>query len=65
MWDERVCTARAAEKYLGVEQMLDLLLHQPRLVGAGLLVVAEEARKPFAAVAVALPCRLELVGLKQ
>ena len=63
--NERDCTALAAEKYLGVEQMLEPLLHQPRLVGAGLLVVAEEARKPFAAAAVALPCSLELVGLKQ
>jgi len=42
-----------------------MLLHQPRLGGARRLVVTEEARKPFGAVAVANPCSIELIGLKQ
>ena len=42
-----------------------MLLHQPRLGGASQLVVTEEAGKPFGAVAVASPCGIELLGLKQ
>ena len=50
-----------AERNLGLEQRFEVLLRQPRLDGAGLLVAAEKTRKPLGAVAVASPCGLELV----
>ena len=52
-----------AEKYLGVEHGFELLLHQSSFGGAGLRMVAKKARKPFEAVAVAIPRGLELVGV--
>ena len=62
--EEREEGAARAEENPGVEHGFELLLHQPRLCGAGLLVVAEEAREPLGAVAVTIPRGLELVGLE-
>ena len=53
-----------AKEYIGVEHGFELLLHQPRLSGAGLLVVAEKAREPLRAAMVARPRGRKLVGLK-
>ena len=61
---EGVRVAALAEKYLGVEHRFKLLLDQPRLGGAGLLVVAEEARKSLGAVAMASPHGLDLIGFE-
>ena len=54
-----------AEEDLGVEHGFELLLHQHCLGGAGLLVVAKEAREPLGAVAVTSLCGLELAILNQ
>ena len=53
-----------AEKDLGIENRFELLFDEPRLGGTGLFVVAEEARKPLRAVAVAISRGLELVGME-
>ena len=44
-----------AKEHLGIEQSLELLLHQSCLGGAGMLVMTEEAREPLGAVAVTSP----------
>ena len=59
-----VRVAALAKEYFGVEHCFELLLDQPRLGGAGLLVVAEEARKFLRAVAMASPHSLDLIGFE-
>ena len=59
---KRCCTL--AEEHIGVEHGFELLLDQPRLSSAGLLVMAEEARESFGAVAMASPRSFKLVGLE-
>ena len=60
---EGVRVAALAKEDLGIKHRFKLLLDQPRLGGAGLLVVAEEARKSFWAVAVASSRSLEIMNL--
>ena len=49
---------------MGVEHGFELLLDQPRLSSARLLVMAEEARESLGAVVMASPRCFKLVGLE-